>query len=46
MRAALESVDVDGATVSARFRPVDDIALTRRGPEHVAACVLDRFPRT
>ena len=45
MRAALDSVRVDGATVSARFRPVDDIALTRRGHEHVAACVLERFPR-
>ncbi len=45
MRAALKTVQVRGATVSARFQRVDDVVLTQRGPDHVAACVLERFPR-
>jgi oligopeptide/dipeptide ABC transporter ATP-binding protein len=41
MRAALERVDVDGTQVRTAFRPVDEVQLTRRGPGHHAACVLD-----
>ncbi len=44
MRAALESTEVSGSTVRVRFRPVDEVVLTNRGPGHVAACVLDQLP--
>ncbi len=44
MRAALESAEVSGSTVRIRFRPVDEVVLTDRGPGHVAACVLDELP--
>ena len=46
LRDALETLTVRDATVTARFRPVDQIELTDRGPGHAAACVLDRLPRT
>ena len=45
MRAALEMLAVDGRAVRIAFRPVDEVQLTRRGPDHIAACVLDRGPR-
>ncbi len=41
MRAALQRADVDGSRVTVGFRPVDEVVLTRRGPDHHAACVLD-----
>jgi oligopeptide/dipeptide ABC transporter ATP-binding protein len=44
MRAAMEAVSVDGREVRIRFHPVDEVALTQRGPDHVAACVLERAP--
>ncbi|HEX2255968.1 MAG TPA: hypothetical protein VHG92_04550, partial [Afifellaceae bacterium] len=45
MRAAMEELTVRGGTVTVRFREVDEVELTERGPGHVAACVLDRAPR-
>ncbi len=42
MRSALEELTVDGGRVRVRFAPVDEVQLTVRGSEHVAACVLDR----
>jgi oligopeptide/dipeptide ABC transporter ATP-binding protein len=42
MRTALEELTVDGGRVRVRFTPVDEVQLTVRGSEHVAACVLDR----
>ena len=44
MNAALEQLDVDKRVVRVRFRPVDEVVLTVRGPEHEAACVLRRLP--
>jgi len=44
MRDALERADVNGTRVEVAFRPVDDIELTPRGPDHHAACVLDDVP--
>ena len=44
MRAALDVVQVDGTTVTARFRPAEEVPLTHRGPAHVAACVHDDLP--
>jgi oligopeptide/dipeptide ABC transporter ATP-binding protein len=44
MRSALESAEISGSTVRVRFRPVDEVVLTDRGPNHVAACVLDELP--
>lgn len=41
MQAALEDLSVDGSVVSLRFTEVDEVQLTVRGPDHVAACVLD-----
>ncbi len=41
MRAALDDVTIDERRLRIRFVPVDEVELTRRGPEHVAACVLD-----
>jgi oligopeptide/dipeptide ABC transporter ATP-binding protein len=41
MRAALEELAVAGTTVRVRFREVPPVTLTARGPDHVAACVLD-----
>jgi oligopeptide/dipeptide ABC transporter ATP-binding protein len=40
MRAALEEVAASGGDVRIRFRAVEEVQLTRRGPDHVAACVL------
>jgi hypothetical protein len=31
---------VDGRAVRIGFREVEDVELTQRGPEHIAACVL------
>jgi oligopeptide/dipeptide ABC transporter ATP-binding protein len=45
LREALDTVTVQNATVTARFRPVVEIELTERGPGHAAACVLDRLRR-
>jgi oligopeptide/dipeptide ABC transporter ATP-binding protein len=42
MQAALEELAVHDRTVHVRFREVGEVVLTRRGPDHVAACVLDR----
>ena len=42
MRAALDELAVQERTVRIRFHPVEEVQLTRRGPDHVAACVLDR----
>ena len=42
MRAAMENVEVNGREARVRFRPVEEVALTERGPDHVAACVLER----
>jgi oligopeptide/dipeptide ABC transporter ATP-binding protein len=44
MRAAMEDLSLRGREVRLRFRETDDVELTRRGPGHVAACVLDRAP--
>ncbi len=45
MQQALAQVAVDRNRVRLRFTPVDEVQLTVRGPDHVAACVLDRGPR-
>jgi peptide/nickel transport system ATP-binding protein len=42
MRTALEQVTVDENRVRVQFAPVDPVELTARGPDHVAACVLDQ----
>jgi len=42
MQTALEEVTVDQARVRIRFAEVDEVQLTARGPNHQAACVLDR----
>jgi peptide/nickel transport system ATP-binding protein len=44
MRDALERADATGTHVDVAFRPVDDVELTPRGPDHHAACVLDDLP--
>jgi oligopeptide/dipeptide ABC transporter ATP-binding protein len=41
MRAALDRAEATGPRVDVAFRPVDEVPLTRRGPDHHAACVLD-----
>jgi oligopeptide/dipeptide ABC transporter ATP-binding protein len=41
MREALERAEVTGTRVDVAFRPVGDVELTTRGPDHRAACVLD-----
>ena len=40
MRAALRDLVLEDRTVRIRFQEVDEVELTQRGPEHVAACVL------
>lgn len=40
MRAALEDLLVRERNVRIRFQPVEEVALTSRGPGHDAACVL------
>lgn len=42
MQSALEELTVDRTRVRIRFKEVDEVALTVRGPNHSAACVLDR----
>ena len=44
MRDALERADATGTRVDVAFRPVDEVELRRRGPDHRAACVLDDLP--
>jgi hypothetical protein len=41
MRSASERADVTGDRIAVAFRPVDEVQLTQRGPDHHAACVLD-----
>jgi len=41
MQTALEELKVDGNDVQIRFTEVDEVQLTTRGPDHVAACLLD-----
>ena len=45
MRAALEEVTMDDTRIRLQFTPVDPVELTERGPDHVAACVLERRER-
>jgi oligopeptide/dipeptide ABC transporter ATP-binding protein len=40
MRAAVAEVALRERTVRVAFNEVEDVELTRRGPDHVAACVL------
>jgi len=40
MRAALDRQDLHGATINLAFRPVPEVTLTPRGPDHAAACLL------
>jgi len=42
MRAAMAELIVQERTVRLAFNEVEDVELTRRGPDHVAACVLER----
>ena len=42
MRAAMAELVVQERTVRLAFNEVEDVELTRRGPDHVAACVLER----
>ncbi len=44
MQAALRELAVEGNAVRIGFREVEEVELTQRGPEHVAACVLARAP--
>ena len=44
MRTALDRLDVTDQTVHIAFTPVPEVRLTRRGPGHHAACVLDDLP--
>ena len=46
MRTALQEVTVDGNRIRVQFTPVDPVELTERGPDHVAACVLERRERS
>ncbi|SMY08002.1 ABC transporter ATP-binding protein [Flavimaricola marinus] len=39
-RDALELAETTGTKLRVRFRQAEDIKLTRRGPDHLAACVL------
>ncbi len=41
MRAALDRLERQGASVDIVFREVGEVPLTQRGPRHEAACVLD-----
>ncbi|MDP9145221.1 MAG: hypothetical protein M3N43_11090, partial [Actinomycetota bacterium] len=40
MREAVEVLSMNDRTVSIKFHEVDEVELTRRGPGHLAACVL------
>ncbi len=42
MRAATEELVVNGRTLQIRFQPVEEVLLRPRGPNHAAACVLER----
>ena len=46
MRTALEEATIDGNRIRLQFTPVDPVELTERGPDHVAACVLERRERS
>jgi peptide/nickel transport system ATP-binding protein len=39
MRAATEHLDLNGRTLTVRFRPTEEVILTERGEGHFAACV-------
>jgi oligopeptide/dipeptide ABC transporter ATP-binding protein len=39
MRAATEHLSVNGSTLNVRFRPTEEVELTKRGEDHFAACV-------
>ena len=45
MREALDKLELQDRKVSIRFHPVPEVVLTRRGPDHIAACVLNRPPQ-
>lgn len=40
MRSAMENLSVDGRSLKVRFQEVDEVQLSDRGPDHIAACVL------
>jgi oligopeptide/dipeptide ABC transporter ATP-binding protein len=40
MRDALDTQDLRGTTLDLAFRPVPEVTLTPRGPDHAAACLL------
>lgn len=42
MQEALEALTVHDSRLRVQFTPVDEVQLTPRGPDHWAACVLDR----
>ncbi len=44
MRAAMEELAIHERAVRIRFAEVPEVALTTRGPDHLAACVLDSRP--
>jgi len=46
MRTALEEATIDGNRIRLKFTPVDPVELTERGPDHLAACVLERRERS
>jgi oligopeptide/dipeptide ABC transporter ATP-binding protein len=41
MQTALEELTVQNSAVRVRFREVDEVQLTERGPNHFVSCVLD-----
>jgi hypothetical protein len=41
MRSAIEELGASGTTTHIRFTAVDEVQLTERGEDHVAACILD-----
>ncbi len=45
MKAAIEQVSVGTQTVSIKFREVNEVLLTPRGNDRLAACVLDGLPQ-
>lgn len=45
MRDAMKLLKVEGRKVSVRFHPVDEVQLTKRGTDHIAACVRTESPQ-
>lgn len=43
-RQALVEVNLDSTRLHVAFQPASEVELTKRGPGHVAACVLDDMP--